>query len=155
MWRKWRCKEGDWRLHSIFQSTIWPPMERFVAECRVNEKPFPTARRCCITAPRLNCQCGIYGVYDRAEVHRYGVQHRVPNVFDVECDLDVVGQFHGWGRIIECEHGAKVQFAYPYSLQVVRPFSQPIASLQEKAWDKARSAARHLRELYCVDVEVL
>lgn len=88
-------------------------------------------------APWPSCQCGFWGlrsqevaearrldslqfaVFTRFHHHTWYLQHPSLSLPELpEIPLFVVGTVALWGRVLECEHGWRAQYAYPRSLTV-------------------------------------
>jgi hypothetical protein len=105
-WRAWRLirtRAGGLRLTSVGDRVIWAPRKPIQAECRVGvyhaEGP-----------PDADCTCGIYA----ASLH---AEELVTTQYAIRAH--VVGTVSMWGRIVEHEHGARSEFAYPSQLAVI------------------------------------
>jgi hypothetical protein len=151
-WRKWRVATRDNLLRSLFRDDVWIPRERMEARCQkfraILQPGVP-----CPDCPGKKCHCGFNSVNERSQVHRFGITRSPASVLAYTATpeyLTVIGQVSLWGRWWEHETGMRAQYAYPYSLVVLRP---PIAD-HARAWDIARRAAVGVREHYLVDVDV-
>ncbi len=101
--RAWGCMLPGY-LVNVCGSFVYEPRKRGEAICLVNSTH---------AAPMVNCRCGFYLVK--------------PNVLD---QIDPYVGFHpytsagiwgyaaGWGKVIECEFGWRVQYTYPLSIVV-------------------------------------
>lgn len=152
LWRKWRVATRDNLLRSLFRDDVWIPGQRMEARCQ-KMRPIVQPSSPCPLCPGKKCHCGFNAVNDRSQVHRFGITRSPASVLTYTATpqhLTVIGQVSLWGRWWEHDVGMRAQFAYPYSLVVLRP---PIAD-QARAWDIARRAAAGLRDHYHVDVDV-
>jgi hypothetical protein len=100
-WRAWSIERGGALLSSVVQDTLWPPRERFEAECH---RPH--------AVPDKKCSCGLYAARTLdhlAEMvyHRYGGD-----------DFVVVGEVALWGGVIPGTQGWRAQYGYPRRLLV-------------------------------------
>jgi hypothetical protein len=137
-WRGWILRDD--RLHSPGYQTIWPLREPLEAICKLNyinyismtstatvvqpgqavqfvttqgsivyvqpsiqPQPPPSIHE----APDQNCNCGIHLAKDI----RLAIGNCPFQLLNV-----VYGLVYGWGKVIEGEHGYRVQYAYPKEL---------------------------------------
>jgi hypothetical protein len=87
---------------------VWEPGQATRALCG----KFSTTHE----APSPGCECGVhaYRTRERAEAHLES--------FREGNGADVLGWAFGrvslWGRVVECEHGWRAEYAYPYAVEV-------------------------------------
>lgn len=110
-WRAWRIVDfqrrgniSEKRLQALGTSPVWEPYQANVAICNTDgshEAPWPT------------CHCGFWAFKEREHVERslfetYGGEKG-----------KAIGQIALWGRVLECTHGYRGEYAYPQTLQFV------------------------------------
>jgi hypothetical protein len=135
-WRLWRIR----RLETLAGQR--PP--RLAAAGRLGipkfwEPRMPTRAVCSSyrtshEAPWPNCRCGIYGLRDRELAERALWKYSRGSTSNW-----ALGRVSLWGRIVECEHGWRAEYAYPYDLVVF--------AVDATVGDE-------LRDVYAVDVTV-
>jgi hypothetical protein len=140
-WRLWQIRRQDeeYRLESFtWHHVSWPSRRRLEARCSVHRDGAPAAGH----------ECGIYAFRSRELAEellrrytgvrqRYGRHHyELPPPAGRPIALGAVSL---WGRVFERERGYRAQFAYPYSLIVLRGDER---------------IAAELRRLYAVDVSL-
>ncbi len=106
-WRAWAPRVldgGQWGLGALGQTHIWIPKKAMEAVCCASD---PSAH----PAPHRDCTCGIWSFRSLDEL--------LPALAGYA--VKVFGQVTIWGRIIECEHGFRSQFAYPKELWLLDP----------------------------------
>ncbi len=87
-WRAWNITAFGSTLRS-FNRVEWQPFTKMTAECK---------------GCAGECTCGIYAWKQRrSEDGMDRLKH-------------IVGQVWLWGRVLECEHGFRAEFAYPKAL---------------------------------------
>jgi len=136
-WRSWRILpfERLGRPESIRLAAsgtnglpkLWEPGRPMVATCG----RFETTHE----APWPECSCGFYAYRTRRDAWEH-LQTFVDNNGDNTLGW-AFGRVSLWGRIVECEHGWRSEFAYPYAIEVYGE----------------SSVAQSLRGLYGIDVE--
>lgn len=93
-WRAWRV--SGMKLQSLGRDNIWEPKKAMSAEnCRSHE------------APLSNCGCGIWS---------FNTLEELVEAVQGYNSKPVVGTVSLWGRLIQCEHGWRAQYAYPQEL---------------------------------------
>ena len=92
-WRVWRV--SDDRLWSLAASKAWEPKKKLEAECNNHR------------APHKLCGCGVWG---------FSTLEKLNGALSGYKPTNVLGKVAMWGRVIECEHGYRAQFAYPTEL---------------------------------------
>lgn len=114
-WRVWELPHtweniGDGTaelLRSPVSRNLWEPGFPNEADCRRDNTRKHDREAC----PDLACTCGIYAMRLRQDC-RVGLSS---NRY-----LVVFGQVSLWGRVIEHRYGWRGQYAYPYSLSIIR-----------------------------------
>lgn len=92
--RAWNVPLFVDELRSVAKSSKWKPFQRFEASCETSQ------------CSGVSCQCGIYAFNKMDLVQKeYTQQDRSKRYVYGECWL--------WGRVLECAHGYRAQFAYP------------------------------------------
>jgi hypothetical protein len=138
-WRIWRVIEADTvdgakavRLAAAGTRglpPLWPPLQPIVAVCSKfdsrHEAPWPSH------------QCGVYALRTRR------LAEEILSTFVAAENGDkveawAIGRVSLWGRVVECEHGWRGQYAYPYALTVLT---------------EDESLTRRLGAVYAVDVD--
>lgn len=106
-WRRWLVTMFGSQLFSN-NGTPWEPFQRLTADC---------AKR--YACQGYTCGCGIYA-YKTRELAEKG--DNAPSAI-----THIWGEVWLWGRIIECEHGFRAQFAYPKALVDTGSIAQQVA----------------------------
>jgi hypothetical protein len=98
-WRAWRVveKDGQVRLMSISNRTVWPPHRCLEATC---EKGHPV--------PRKGCSCGIYAANTEQRLAQLG--------YAIQAVKLAFGTVSLWGEVVEAEKGYRAALAYPERL---------------------------------------
>jgi hypothetical protein len=101
-WRAWKtvCIGGEWRLQALGKLNPWEPKKALEARCEAGRSH---------PSPNKECSCGIWSFTSLDTL-----LSKVDNY-----EVKVLGQVSIWGRIVECEHGFRSQFAYPKELWLV------------------------------------
>jgi hypothetical protein len=115
-WRAWRVggEDGDLRLFSVIQETVWPLREELVAACLKRRMLARLRRGRGHDAPAEACACGIYAT----SLERLGSY--LPDRDDGRTRY-VFGRVRLWGTVIECEQGWRGSCAYPSEILVPMP----------------------------------
>lgn len=108
-WRAWTVVPRDehFRLASVITQTVWQPGVALEAECLRIGWRWPRRTH---GSPNARCECGIYGA-DRGTAVTYA--EREPDLTD--CG-GVIGRVALWGTVLECEHGWRAEYAYPWDI---------------------------------------
>ena len=135
-WRLWRIQrvetlEGDEPLRLAAAGRLgiprfWRPREPNRAVC--------SSHRTQHEAPWPACRCGIYGFRAQEAAERALRRYARGDVSDW-----AIGRVSLWGRIVECKHGWRAEYAYPYDVTLLGGDPE---------------AVRELRDLYAVDVSL-
>lgn len=136
-WRSWRILpfetlDGEQCYRLCASGTqgipkVWPPRRAVEAMC----SDFRSRHE----APWPDCECGVYAYRDREDAQRH-----LQTFVDKNGDGTVgwaFGRVSLFGRVVECEHGWRVQHAYPYAVTV---HAEP-------------EVAAAIRSLYAIEVE--
>jgi hypothetical protein len=113
-YRGWVLREG--KLSSCVVDNLWIPKKANVAQCDKHRKfwlrslqsgPGPQViPHEGHVAPLAECQCGFYAFKTLPQLVEW-LEHR-----ETELDL-VIGDVYLWGKVVDCEHGYRAQYAYP------------------------------------------
>ena len=103
-WRGWAVVNG--RLSSLGTDSEWMPKRAYRAVCHA--KIFGPRH----PAPHKKCNCG-YWSFKSLDVMQDMLR-------DYSLHVDVIGQVEIWGRVVECEHGFRSEFAYPKELWLLK-----------------------------------
>jgi hypothetical protein len=159
-WRCWAAAwvEGELRLCSPIYALLWPFRDPVQAECQAGHKSLLSRRRPPEhSAPHEGCGCGIYA----ADSPRRAVSFLPRASSDVvpgEIVEPVLGRVSVWGRVLECEHGWRAEYAYPLELYLAVQDSRPAARFWQRAVEDRRRALEEVTRLlggYGVPVETL
>lgn len=157
-WRKWLADPELGVLRSVYKIQDWAPREKLCASCMIRSGNVIEggSRPPCRLAPSMACSCGIYAVNTHNDLSRAGGNASALVAPGVQAAqrVDVIGQVSLWGRILDCPHGWRSEFAYPYELFVVPPVTADPAR-EEEAITVAKAVARKLRSNYLVDSWVI
>lgn len=106
-WRRWSVTMFGSLLFSN-NGTPWEPFQRLAADCDQRQN-----------CRGIDCGCGIYA-YKTRDLAENGLN--APSAI-----THVWGEVWLWGRIIECEHGFRAQFAYPKVIVDTGSIAQQVA----------------------------
>jgi hypothetical protein len=124
-WRAWKVwatpfpSDSCPGLTSVVLNKPWTPRRKVTAEHN-----YDLAVRCRGLLD-LDCSCGIYAFKDLEAAFAYAV--RVRDRFVGIANDVALGEVSLWGRVVECEHGFRAQFAYPRHIYLPSTFSRFIS----------------------------
>ena len=102
-WRGWNVSDG--KLESLGMESFWKPRRAIAAQCSVADDD--------CQAPALDCSCGWWSFKSAELMKKALAGYRNQTL--------VVGSVELWGRVIECEHGWRSEYAYPRELWLLKP----------------------------------
>ena len=121
-WRKWKASLWDDTIASISAGTVWPVKEPLKAKCNIQGRyKVSWAVGSIEVCLGIRCTCGVYAFRTEEKVlaeFPNGPSVRDPAGAKAEPEMfNIIGEVSLWGRVIECEHGYRAQYAYPKSFR--------------------------------------
>jgi len=101
-WRGWKIS-GE-KLCALGMTGIWEPKKAGRAVCTASI----SSSRHTEPAPAKDCKCG-YWSFRTLDLLKIALGSYAESV-------QVIGEVHLWGKVIECENGFRSEFAYPKEL---------------------------------------